>query len=268
MSRSLVSVVMTVYNEEKYLESSIESILNQTFRDFEFVIVNDGSTDRSQEILEELERRNERIRLNPNPINLGIAKSTNNGIKIANGKYIAIMDAGDLSNPDRLLKQVRYLESRNEPLILGTQGRWIDKEGKTIGRWKLPMKIDARTLYRTGGAIHPSIMARKDVFDIAGLYDEDLVMSQEFDFYMRVLKNHLAIENLEDELISIREREEGMTLEHLKIIQKNQLKIKIRYLPSFLDVWNIFYTLRSLAGYLIPSFILASIIKKYRRISQ
>lgn len=265
MSWPLVSVVMSVYNEENYLKETIDSILNQTLANFEFIIVNDGSTDRTQEILETYGKMDERMKLTSNPRNFGIAKTTNIGIRKAKGKYVAIMDAGDLSHPKRLEKQTEYLEAKKDVHILGTQGRWIDKDRKSIGTWRMPLRVDGRALYKTGGAIHPSIMARRDIFDTVGLYDEDLVMSQEFDFYMRALKNHLIIANLEDELICIREREEGMTLEHLKTIQKNQLKIKIKYLPLFLDFWNIFYTIRSLVGYMIPSIILINIIKKHRR---
>jgi len=265
MNKPLVSVVMSVHNEEGYLKGTIDSMLNQTLADFEFIIINDGSSDKTQDILAEYKKMDNRIKLVSNHENLGIAKSTNIGIKKAEGKYIAIMDAGDLSHRQRLEKQTNYLEARDDVFILGTQGRWIDRDGKKIGNWKLPKKIDSKMLYKTGGAIHPSIMAKRDLFDIVGLYDENLVMSQEFDLYMRSMKRGLDMANLEDELICIRERGKGMTLRHLKTIQKNQLKIKIRYLTSFFSLWNVIYTIRSLAGYLIPSYALIKVIKYTRR---
>jgi glycosyltransferase involved in cell wall biosynthesis len=265
MNKPLVSVVMSVYNEEAYLKETIDSILNQTLADFEFIIVNDGSDDRTQDILNEYKKIDCRIKSILNRKNLGIAKSTNIGIKNAEGKYIAIMDAGDLSHRQRLEKQIKYLKVQNEVYILGTQGRWIDSKGKAIGIWKMPLSVDGKALYETGGAIHPSIMARKGLFDAVGLYDETLTMSQEFDLYMRCLKKGLRIANLEDELICVRERGGGMTLKHLKTIQKNQLKIKIKYLPAFFCFWNVVYTTRSLGGYLIPSLILTTIVKYHRR---
>lgn len=265
MNKPFVSVVMAVYNEEDYLKETIDSILCQTLADFEFIIINDGSEDKTQNILNEYEKIDCRIKLIANRKKLGIAKSTNEGIKSAEGKYIAIMDAGDLSHRHRLEKQTMYLEARDEVYILGTQGRWIDGEGKAIGIWKMPLSVDGKALYETGGAIHPSIMVRRSLFDVIGLYDENLMMSQEFDLYMRSLKEGIKMANLEDELICIREREEGMTLKHLKTIQKNQLKIKIKYLPAFFGFWNVLYTSRSLGGYLVPSFILTAAVKYRRR---
>ena len=265
MNKPLVSVVMCVYNEEDYLEETIDSILNQTLADFEFIIINDGSEDKTQNILNYYKKIDSRIKLISNRRTLGIAKSTNSGIKNANGKYIAIMDAGDLSHRQRFEKQTRYLEAMDDVYILGTQGRWIDGEGKAIGIWKMPLNVDGKALYETGGVIHPSIMARRTLFDVIGLYDETLIMSQEFDLYMRNLKNGLKMANLEDELICIRERRDGMTFKHLKTLQKNQLKIKIKYLPAFFGFRNAVYTARSLGGYLIPSFILTTLVRHDRR---
>ena len=130
MNKPLVSVVIGVYNEEDYLKETIDSILNQTLADFEFIIIDDGSEDKTQNILNEYKKIDCRIKLISNRKNLGISKSTNIGIKNAEGKYIAIMDAGDLSNRRRLEKQAKYLEARDDVYILGTQGRWIDGEGK------------------------------------------------------------------------------------------------------------------------------------------
>lgn len=265
MNKPLVSVVMSVYNEEDYLKETINSILNQTLADFEFIIINDGSEDKTQDILNEYKKIDCRIKSISNRKNLGIAKSTNIGIKNAEGKYIAIMDAGDLSHRRRLEKQTECLKARDDIYILGTQGRWIDGKGKAIGNWKMPLNVDGKALYEKGGAIHPSIMVRRALFDIIGLYDESLTMSQEFDLYMRSLKRGLRMANLEDELICVRERGGGMTLKHLKTIQKNQLTIKIKYLPAFFGFWNVVYTTRSLGGYLIPSLILTTIVKYHRR---
>ncbi len=265
MSPPLVSVVMSVYNEENYLKETIDSILNQTFSDFEFIIVNDGSTDGTVRLLNKYKEVDKRIKTISNQENIGIAGSTNRGIKYAAGKYIAIIDAGDLAHPQRLERQANFLESHDDVFILGTQGIWIAEDGRRIGDWRMPLKVDSKALYGMGGAIHPSIMARRALFDIIGFYDEGLVMSQEFDLYMRCLESDLGMANLDDELVSIREREKGMTLSHLKTIQRNQLNLKIKYLPRFIGVWNIFYTFRSFIGYILPSFALSRIIRSNRR---
>ncbi|MFB3764619.1 MAG: glycosyltransferase family 2 protein [Methanotrichaceae archaeon] len=265
MSPSLVSIIMSVYNEENYLKETIDSILNQTFQNFEFIIVDDGSTDDTAKILNEYKEADRRIKIVTNQENIGIAGSTNRGIKCAIGKYVAIMDSGDLAHPKRLERQVNFLQSHDDVFILGTQGIWIAEDGRRIGSYRMPLMVDSKALYGAGGAIHPSIMARKALFDIIGFYDEKLVMSQEFDLYMRCLERNLGMANLDEELISIREREKGMTLAHLKTIQRNQLKIKIKYLPRFIGIWNVFYTLRSFGGYILPSFMLSRIAKSGRR---
>jgi glycosyltransferase involved in cell wall biosynthesis len=263
MTSPLVSVVMSVYNEENYLKDTIDSISNQTEQDFEFIIVDDGSNDGTLDVLDSIKKTDRRIRVISNSKNAGIAKALNNGIKYASGKYIALMDAGDISHPRRFEKQVDFLEKRKDISILGTQGQWIDLDHKVIGSWKLPLDVGDKEIYKTGGAIHPSIMVRRDLFDTIGLYKSDLEMSQEFEMYLRAIKNGFKIANLDDPpLISVMERKGGMTLTHLKTIQKNQLIIKIKYLKYFLNFENIFYTIRSCIGYLIPNFMLKGIVKK------
>ena len=106
-----ISVVMPVLNGEKYLAEAIESILNQTFQDFEFIIVDDGSTDQTPEILRSYANKDSRIQIVTNPINRGIGYSRNRGIALSRGEYIANMDADDLCLPERFEKQVRFLDS-------------------------------------------------------------------------------------------------------------------------------------------------------------
>jgi glycosyltransferase involved in cell wall biosynthesis len=266
MNPTLVSVVMSVFNEEDFLADSIDSILNQTLADFEFIIIDDGSTDETSKILEKYRNIDKRIKIFSNISNLGIARSRNRGIRAATGKYIAIMDAGDLAYPQKFEKQVEFMEANEDLFILGTQGKWINEEGKTIGNyWNMPLKVDSIALYRTGGAIDPSIMAERALFDLIGLYNENLVMSLEFELYLRCLSRGLGMANLRERLVCVRERREGMTMKHIKIIQKNQLKLKLIYLPRFFCARNAFYTVRSLAGYILPSFVLIRIIKLGRR---
>src|SRR6187397_2012165 len=107
MSEPLVTVLMSVYNAEKYLREAIDSILNQTYRNFEFIIINDASTDGSEAIINSY--KDERIRLISNSQNLRLTASLNKGIDLAKGKYIARMDADDASLPERLQKQVTFM---------------------------------------------------------------------------------------------------------------------------------------------------------------
>ena len=110
----LVSVVMSVYNDSKYLSESIKSILDQTLKDFEFIIVDDGSLDNSFDLLRRFKKKDNRIKILKNNSNMGLAFSLNKAIKESKGKYIARMDADDLSMPDRLKKQIIFFQKYKE----------------------------------------------------------------------------------------------------------------------------------------------------------
>ena len=127
-----ITVLMPVYNGEKYLRPAIESILNQTFSDFEFLIINDGSTDNSESII--LSYKDERIRYVKNENNLKLIKTLNKGIDLARGKYIARMDADDISLPTRLEREIEYMESHPEcglvsvfPYVMSESGKILHK---------------------------------------------------------------------------------------------------------------------------------------------
>lgn len=153
---------MPVYNGEKYLNEAIDSILNQTFTDFEFIIINDGSTDRTEEII--LSYTDERIRYIKNDSNLKISETLNKGIALAKGKYIARMDADDISHPERLAIQVGFMNANPEVDVCGT---WIETFGVRKEVWKYPVtheEIKAGLLFNSSLA-HPAVLFRKKVFD-------------------------------------------------------------------------------------------------------
>src|SRR5262245_27060483 len=131
MSRQL-SVVMSVYDGETYLADAFDSILNQTARDFEFIVVDDGSTDGTADILAHYRRADDRIKIRTHPANLGIVASANDGCGLATGRYIARMDADDLCAPDRFERQLDYLAVHPEIGVLGTWFRVIGDDGATI----------------------------------------------------------------------------------------------------------------------------------------
>jgi len=115
-----VSVIMPVYNTETYVAQAIESILAQTFTDFEFIIVDDGSTDRTPAILDAFSRSDNRVRIIHNPVNRGPAACRNIGLNNSSGEYIALMDADDISKPERLAKQSAYLHNHPDVFVLGS----------------------------------------------------------------------------------------------------------------------------------------------------
>ncbi|NJO03533.1 MAG: glycosyltransferase, partial [Bacteroidia bacterium] len=158
-----VSVIMPVYNARKYLKESIESILNQTFIDFEFIIIEDGSTDNSPEIIRRY--TDARIRLISNAKNQGIVRSLNQGLRLAQGKYLARMDADDISLPERFARQVKYLEENPEVDLLATYIQLINEDGRDKGVWVADQETLSYSSIRKklpeGNCLaHPSMMFR------------------------------------------------------------------------------------------------------------
>ncbi len=189
-----ISVIMAVYNGEKYLKEAVESILNQTFRDFEFLIVDDGSTDETLKILEEYGERDERIRVIRNSENIGLTKSLNKAIKLAKGKYIARMDADDVSLPERLEKQLAFMEKNPEVGLLGTACYEINSKGEIVGDKFHPSsdKELKKTLIKRNPFSHPSVMLRREVFDRVGLYQESIPLAQDHELWFRVVRDYKA----------------------------------------------------------------------------
>ena len=162
MNMPMISVIMPVYNGEKYLCEAIDSILNQTYTDFEFIILNDGSTDKTEEII--LSYDDPRIVYVKNETNLQIVKTLNKGIALAKGKYIARMDADDISLPERFEKQLKFMEQYPSIDVCGTWMRIIDKPKQV---WTYPEKheeIKAQLLFNTPLS-HPTLIIKKSFFN-------------------------------------------------------------------------------------------------------
>ena len=179
----LLSVVMPVHNAAPYLDEAIASILNQTYRDFEFVILDDGSTDGSTEKLREWAARDDRIRLQRLEFNSGPAKSSNLVVQHARRELIARMDADDVSLPDRLEQQVELLKRRPEVGLVGTLCDVIDKDGRIV-RTRDLWRLTRRSWFAPFP--HGSIMYRRELFDLAGGYRAQCVYWEDQDMFLRM----------------------------------------------------------------------------------
>jgi glycosyltransferase involved in cell wall biosynthesis len=169
----LVSIVLATYNDAAFLPPSLESLLGQTFRDFELIVVDDGSTDHTPALLDGF--KDPRLRVLRNPRNLGLAASLNRGAAIATGKYIARQDADTMSLPNRLEVQVDYLDRHPDVVVVGTSVMAMDEAGKVGGLWMPPpTDIDVKwtLLFRTP-FVHPSVVMRADALAKAGFYSEE-----------------------------------------------------------------------------------------------
>lgn len=203
-----VSVVMSVYNEEQYVGEAIDSILGQTFQDFEFVIVDDGSVDRTPAVLKGFD--DPRLKVH-HQANQGQSAALNQGIRLSTGGYIARMDGDDISLPGRLEKEVSLLESHPE---IGLVGTWCIKVDTKTGHERvqsLPEDDSAirRFMIVDNPFIHSSVMIRKDVLDRVGLYKEGLIW-QDYELWVRIAGHH-RMANIPEPLVIRRKHPENIT---------------------------------------------------------
>jgi glycosyltransferase involved in cell wall biosynthesis len=186
-SPTTVSVVMSVYNGQAFLSEAIESILGQTLREFEFVVIDDGSTDRTAEILGEYASRDGRLRVLRHE-NKGRATSLNAGIGLATGKYIARMDADDVAMPYRLEEQVDFLERHAEVGLVGGAIELINATGLVVKTARPPLE-DAEirsVMLRYNPMFHPTVVIRKEVVLAAGGYRKALLDADDYDLWLRM----------------------------------------------------------------------------------
>jgi glycosyltransferase involved in cell wall biosynthesis len=179
-----VSVVMSVFNGEKYLRNAVESILSQTFADFEFIVIDDGSSDRGSEVIKAY--KDPRIRFSCNEQNMGLTRTLNMGLKQARGEYIARMDCDDVSLPDRLTRQVAFMDSNPNMGACCTWALDIDETGKVIGRRETPIGEKLDNFYWQGTPlIHPAAMFRFKQ-SCGPWYDETMRFAQDYELWLRI----------------------------------------------------------------------------------
>lgn len=231
MKHPRVSVIMSVFNGERYISEAIESVLYQTFSDFELLIMDDGSQDNSNKILKDFAKCDNRIKLYFRG-NKGLTKSLNELTKKVRGTYIARMDADDISHPDRFSKQIVYLESNPKCGVVGSGSFNIDESGRIISCYILPDNHDNLLGWLKKGFNvykHGSIMLRKSVLDsLTGPYR--FYYGQDFDLIMRIsetarlgmvqevlFKYRMVGESIQGIVAPIRERQIGIMLDlHFK----------------------------------------------------
>lgn len=202
----MVSVVMSVYNAEKYLAEAIESIVNQTYQDFEFIIVNDCSNDSSLDIILDYEKRYNSIRLLNNTKNIGLTKSLNKAISVAKGEFIARMDADDISEHHRFERQIAYFEEHDDIDILGTFSNDINGQGEIFRKRTTPVHHDdiVRMLPKLCPMAHPTVMFRKDSLALIGFYNERFRTSQDLEMWFRAAGVGLRFANIPEFLFKYR----------------------------------------------------------------
>lgn len=244
-----ITVLMSVYNGEKFLREAIESILNQTYRDFEFLIINDGSTDSTKEII--ISYNDPRIRVINNEQNIGLTRSLNKGLKLAKGKYIARMDADDISTPERLDKQLKYIKKRSDVGLVTSWHEIIDGKKNCISIITGERSFENIYYFLTFGNQFPhssTLFRKKTVLDLGG-YDEKYKRSQDYDLWFR-LSRVTRIEMISEVLLKCRTTDINISNmfkneqdDFAKQIFINNLEIILSYklhLNEWMDLYNNF----------------------------
>lgn len=183
-----ISVLMSVYNAGRYLRPAIESILAQSFADFEFIIIDDGSADASPEVLRDYAMRDPRIRLTVRP-NFGLTRTLNEGLASARGEFVARMDCDDVSLPDRFEKQLAFMRADPSLVCVGGCFELIDGKGRLLTRLRPPADDESiqKLLLRGHTAIcHPAAMMRRDAVNQVGGYDPYFKTTQDLDLWLRL----------------------------------------------------------------------------------
>jgi glycosyltransferase involved in cell wall biosynthesis len=202
----VISVCMAVYNAEPYVAEAVESILNQTLGDFEFLIIDDGSTDRSAEILRSYAERDPRIRLT-NRANRGLTATLNELLDRARADLIARMDADDIALPERFQRQIDYLRAHPECVLVGSRVQVIDPEGDPLCDWCMMQEHEEIDSVYFGGkrdtaVSHPAVMMRRDALLAVGKY-RDFQIMEDVDLFLR-LAEHGRLANLPEVLLKYR----------------------------------------------------------------
>jgi glycosyltransferase involved in cell wall biosynthesis len=220
MKKGLVSVIMAAYNAEGYISESIESIKSQTYPNWELIIINDCSTDKTVSIVQSFAKEDSRIKIIDNSVNLGLTKSLNVGIKQAEGEFIARLDADDLSEPTRFEKQVNYLNQHLEVALVGCAAFLINHKSKKIGVFHVATNrknID-RLMLHVDPIIHSSMMIRKTAVDAVGGYRDKFKSAQDYDFVLR-LHDRYPLANISEPLVSWRISEGSETMTQNSIVR-------------------------------------------------
>ena len=250
MKPPLVSVVMSIHNQASYLPLTLDSLKQQTYKTYECIFIDDASIDATGKILKAYKTYTTTLITNPH--RYGLARSLNQGINAAHGKYIARMDADDICIPQRLKLQVNFMEKNPRVAVCGTAATLINETGLEIGHKQYPAN-PRQTILQYNPIIHPTAMIRASVIKSIGEYDESLNGAEDYDLWLRINKRH-QLANLPNVLLKYRINPHGISWGKLKHVEKQALRARWK------AVWvygypksQIVHLLKPLISYLIPT---------------
>ncbi len=238
-----VSVLMPAYNSEKYISEAIESILNQTFKDFEFIIIDDCSTDKTWNIIQKYEKQDSRITAVKNEKNMGIPINRNKLVSMAKGKYVVWQDSDDISVVNRIERQYAFMEKNPDVGICGGWLQFFNEKG-VLALQKYERSDDKlrKKIFRYSPVSQGVAMIRKTVFDRVGKYDEHIKQAEDLDMTFRI-GQYYSFANVQAILLRYRRHEYSITSARTKENVRATLSVrhsaykKYNYKPAFLDLY-------------------------------
>lgn len=248
MNNSLVSVIIPVFNAELTIRRALDSIINQTYKNIEIIIVDDGSTDNTLQEINQIQ--DHRIKIIKNIKNLGISKTFNKGLSVSTGNFIARQDADDYSDIKRIESQVKYLINNPDVDIVGSNAKLFD-EKKIWGQISHSQKPEQQNWLSGCQIVAASMLLRSSVVKKIGGYSEDLPRAEDYEFFLRSIKNGFQIENVNEYLYFISWVEGDYKRRNIRILE---IKIKLKYFKFFAkNLKSIIYILKTIVTLIIPS---------------
>ena len=236
-----VSVIMSCYNEESTVSGAIESILNQSFCDFELILIDDGSTDNTFSQMKHWAKKDRRIHLYQNGRNCGLPAALNKGIRLSTAPIIARMDADDISLSQRLERQYTFLQKHKNVDVVGSNVFFLKGEQRETSQLPLTNDEINKQKYNRTVLIHPTVMLRKDTFDKYGYYDETLKWAEDKDLWLRWM-GKVRFANLKEPLLwyTVKKRINWKIIRiNHKVLIKNLVRRKEFFKNSHLVAWSI-----------------------------
>lgn len=257
MNSPVVTVFIPCYNAGRFIAETIDSILVQTYQDFEILIIDDGSTDNSSEILNKYAEKDERIRILKNKRNRGIGYTRNRGVREARGKYLAIMDADDVSVPARLEKEVQYLEKNQSVGAVSGCAHMINEQGRKLGRPHLAaysaQEVRAQLFFRNV-IVNSASMYRLDIVRNHNVkYKDDYHGVEDYMFWCMLI-NYTDIEVLGECFVYYRIVDSGLTITNIRKNNAERLKC-INEIHQYMLKKNGFHINRLFIHYYLPQYV-------------
>lgn len=230
--KPLVSVVIPAYNAEAYIAEAIESVLNQTYPNFELIIIDDKSPDQTLMIAKSYESKDSRVKVIENEKNVGVGGNRNRGIAEAGGEYICWLDSDDISLPDRVEKQVEYLENHPAVGVVGGFITFFDENGvKATRRYAENDKELRAKVFRYNPVAQPASMVRKKCYEIVGLFNPELRVDEDLEMLFRIGEK-FEFANLQQVVLKYRQSDTSLTAANLRKMELGALSLRKKYKKS------------------------------------